>query len=231
VVRGRVETAVKNARISGVITPANNRSAWSAIFVVSTIRKVAVDRGLEAELNGQHLGKNFLLLGNEGHRIYVAEAFRRRQRGIAGTYHSFKIAERAVQVGDVVVQDRQANAIQDVWPYDDIPDLSAQGRAMHCDIVVEIAPGGDSVIAIGGNLGGSVRRRRYPVDGDGMLVVDRERRYTQESDAGDLPPVPVPNPAAGLADMSTGRIFALLSLVEACAVIPGQQMGQDTVIA
>ncbi len=230
-VSGRAETAVRNARLSGVLLPENdpvthrsNRSAWSAIFVVSTIRKVAANLGLEAEVGGVHNGKDVLLLGHEGHRIYVGEAFRRRAAGIAGTYHSFETTERAVQVGDIIAQDRQANSINNVWKYADMSTLASVGREMHCDIVVEVPPGGDHVVTIGGNIGNSVRRRRYPVSADGKLVVSREQYYTQESDTGVLAPIPAPNTANGLASLSTGRIFALLSPVPLCIVVPGTRV-------
>jgi hypothetical protein len=82
--------------------------------------------------------------------------------------------ERSVQVGDIVVQDCQAAGIGAVSAFDNIPELA--GREMHCDIVIDVAA--DSAITIGGNLGQSVRRRRYPLNPDGTLVVARERLYT-----------------------------------------------------
>ncbi len=227
-VSGRVETAVKNARLCGVILPITSRDAWSAIFVVSTVRKVAMQLGLEAEVAGVHQGMNVLLRCHEGHRIYVAEAFNRRAAGTRGTYHSFETTERAVQVGDIIVQDRQAITIGNVWSYAAIPALVTAGREMHCDIVVEVPPGGDHVIAIGGNLGNSARKRRYPVNADGELVVNREQYYTQESDVGVLDPIPALNAAAGLNTMSTGRIFALLSPVPVCVTIPVDQEAPET---
>jgi hypothetical protein len=102
---------------------------------------------------------------------------------------------------------------------------------MHCDIVIEVPPGGGHVITIGGNLLDSSRKRRYPVDADGKLIVDRHQFYAQESDTGVLDPVPAANPASDLQadrlDHSTGRIFALLSLVPFCVTIPGQPATDD----
>jgi hypothetical protein len=227
-VRGRVEAAVRHARESGVITPANTRLAWSAIFVVSVVRKAAIQLGLEAEVGGVHRGKDVLLLGHEGHRVYVAEAFARRAAGTKGTYHSFRTTERAVEVGDIIAQDRQATTIGGVWRYEDIPTLVAAGREMHGDVVIEVPAGGDHVVAIGGNVGNSTRKRRYPVNTDGRLVVAREQLYTTEDDAGLLDPIPPPSAAAGLNTVSTGRIFALLGLVPLCVTIPGQPVKDDT---
>ena len=89
----------------------------------------------------------------------------------------------------------------------------------HGDIVVEVQPA--FVVTIGGNLGLSVRKRRYPRDARGMLVVDRRQLYAQEDDTGALAALPLPT-ALPLADHGTARIFALLSPVEECAAVPGQ---------
>ena len=56
-------------------------------------------------------------------------------------------------------------------------------------------------------------------------MVAREQLSTQENNNGILPALPNVNNAAGLNDLSTGRIFALLSLVETCATLPGQPLG------
>ena len=198
--------------------------------MVATLRAVAIQLGLEAEVLGSHRGKDVLLLGNDAHRIYVAEAFRRRRAGVDGTYQAFDVTERPVDVGDIIVQDRQANAIGDVWRYADIPMLATTGRNMHCDIVVEVTAGGGDVVTIGGNLGDSSRRRRYPIDADGKLVVNRQQYYTQETDAGALPALPGLKAAAGLNTLSTGRIFALLSPTPLCVAVPGQRLGDQTVL-
>lgn len=225
-----VEQALISARQS-----AADRTAWSAVFVVGCIRRAAIGLALEAEIGGTHVGRDELLLGHEGHRVYVLEAFRRRfgpsRRN--GTYHAFRPSERPVQVGDIVVLDRQAQNIDGVWDFDAIPALVG-GRELHGDIVVEVAA--DNIVTIGGNVGEGVRRRRYPINADGRLVVAREQRFTQETPNGNLPAITVnadgrpASPAAGLHDLSTGRIFTLLSPVELCVVLPDQRMDGSVIV-
>ena len=169
-----------------------------------------------------HIGSSELLIPTGRHATYVIGAYSRRfghdQRD--GTYQAFEINEREPQVGGIIIQDRHNNVVG----FHNIPATLAGGRNLHADIIVEADPGHDFVIAVGGNVHHSVRRRRYPLDAARRLVVDRTQLYTQEEDNGNLPAIAAPNPAiAGLNTLSTGRIFALLSPVEACAVIPGQE--------
>lgn len=210
-----VDQALLNARGSRF-----NNFSWSAVFVVSCVRRTAIQLGLEAEVSGNHVGKNELLKAHEGHRVYVIEAFNRRTSGTGGGYQAFRINERTPQLGDIIIQDRQAANMANVVTFDQIPTVLPQGRELHGDIVVEVAA--DHVVTIGGNLSQGVRRRRYPLDANGNLRVQREQLFTQESANGNLPNLPVVNNAAGLDGQSTGRIFALLSLVQVCAAIPGQ---------
>jgi hypothetical protein len=78
----------------------------------------------------------------------------------------------------------------DLVAFDDIPITLSSGRAMHGDIVIQVPEGEDYVITIGGNLGNSARRRRYPLDDDRRLVVNRQQLYTQEDDSGDQATLP-----------------------------------------
>lgn len=219
--------ALQNARKSRQIN-----LAWSGVFIVSCIREAAIDLDLEAMFNGTYIGRDGLLRANGGHRVYVEEAYKRRfgpgQRD--GTYHAFRPDERSVQVGDIIALDRQANRIEVVEDFDDIPGITLRGRQMHCDIVVDVNSASNSLVAIGGNLGNSVRRRRYPLNADGTLVVAEAQLFTQETDTGTLDNVPLVNPGGNFSDHSTGRIFALLSPVEDCATVPGQPMGGGTLV-
>jgi hypothetical protein len=195
--------------------------AWSAVFVVSCIRGAAIELGLERELGGLHVGRDELLLADDAHHGYVVKAFERRfgPDSSDGTYHAFRPDEhpvRPVQVGDIIVMDRQADFISDVVDFDDIPTLLLSEYIWHGDIVVDVAS--SYVETIGGNLDYGVKRRRLPLNsnGDGTLLVDREQLFTQEDDSGNLPALPVVDSAEGLNERSTGRIFTLLSPVASC---------------
>jgi hypothetical protein len=217
-VNALVEAALWDARHSRLNI---DGYAWSAVFVVSCIRGVAIELGLEKELGGLHVGRDELLLADDAHHGYVVEAFKRRfgPDSRDGTYHAFRPDERPVrpvQMGDIIVMDRQADFITDVVTFDDIPTVLLSEYIWHGDIVVEVAS--SYVETIGGNLDQGVKRRRWPLnpDGDGTLLVEREQLFTQEDDSGNLPALPVVDSAEGLNDRSTGRIFTLLSPVASC---------------
>ncbi|RDV24599.1 DUF2272 domain-containing protein [Alteromonas aestuariivivens] len=240
----QLNTAIANARatlLTGVPTthtPANlsaiidnalreawdysvNTTAWSAAFISYCVRNAAIELGIEAMSGSTHVGSDELLIPTGRHATYVLGAYRRRfgPGQATGTYQAFEISEREPKIGDIIVQDRHGSVVS----FNNIPTTLAGGRKLHADIIVEADPGNDYVIAIGGNVDQSVRKRRYPLDATRHLVVERTQLYTQEEDNGNLPPVPAANPAlTGLDTQSTGRIFALLSPVESCAVIPGQ---------
>lgn len=221
-----VEQALAHARQAHLDSGAH--SAWSSVWVSHCVRKAAIDLGLEAMIQGNHSGRDELLRVSGAHRVYALEAHRRRvgPNRRDGTYHAFAPTSRAPAVGDIIVQDRQANAVAQVLSYADIGVL-AQGRKTHGDIVIEVATG--HVVTIGGNLGQGVRKRRFPLDGSGRLVVASNQLYTQEDSAGALAAVPSTTTAA-LASTSTRRIFALLSPVEVCAAVPGQPYGGGVLV-
>jgi Uncharacterized protein conserved in bacteria (DUF2272) len=218
-----VDDALQNARSSKL-----DRFAWSAVFISTCVRRVAIQLGIEAEVSGSHVGKDELLEGTTAHRVYVVEAHNRRfgTPRKDGAFHAFRISERLPQIGDIIIQDRQATSIGNVVQFDQIPTVLPKGRELHGDIVIEVAA--DNVVTVGGNLGpnntGSVRRRRYPLDTTGHLTVQANQLYEQEGDNGTLANISAPTTAAGFDLHSTGRIFALLSLVQVCAAIPGQPM-------
>ena len=209
-------------------------SFWSAVFVSSCIRHAAIQRRIESDASGSYLGRDELLLANNAHRFYLEEAYLRRfgnaNQRKSGTYHAYGPDEVVIQPSDIIVQDRHSNiAIGQVFRFRDIPGIARDGRRLHADIVTEIE--NNSAIAIGGNLGNSVRRRRYPLNQQGRLVIDQSQVYTQESDAGVLPNTPVVvNHPRTLHDLSTSRIFAVLRLVEDCIAIPGQAVTGGTLI-
>jgi hypothetical protein len=198
--------------------------AWSAAFVSACVRGVGVAEGLEAVIppGRTHIGKDELLLPALKHAAYTVEARVRRAATPRrrGTYHAFTPAERPPQLGDIIVQDRR-----DGITAAQVVTLAAlrDDAITHGDIVADVDPA--FVVTVGGNVGDSVRRRRYPRNATGFLVVDRQELYTQEDDAGTVPGLPAQS-SAPLAGHSTARIFAVLSLVEQCAAVPGQPYGR-----
>jgi hypothetical protein len=118
-------------------------------------------------------------------------------------------------------------------------DSQSNQGDMHGDIVVDVVMTGPAPFtpfaeAIGGNVGNSGRRRRYPLDADGKLVISATQNFVQEGNNQAWPALPAA-PTAGtgptnLDGPSTARIFAVLSPVEECSVIPGQQIAPGTYV-
>src|SRR6185436_12442335 len=129
-----------------------------------------------------------------------------------GTYHAFRPDERAPQRGDIIVQDRRTS----ITAGQIVTLAQLSGGDTHGDIVVEVQP--EFVVAIGGNVNDSVRKRRYPRGPNGMLLVDRQQLFAQEDDTGTLPSLPLTS-TQSLDLHSTARIFALLAPVEVCAAV------------
>jgi hypothetical protein len=220
---GDVDMALVLARESH-----HDQEAWSSAFVSYCVRRAAIQLGLETDASGAHQGRDALLRVHGGHRFYLHEAHRRTYAApTEGTYRAFPTANRPVQIGDIIVQDRQTNNVANVWPFARIPDLldpAVGGRGLHGDIVTYVSAG-DHAVAVGGNLSGSIRLRRYPLDANSRLVVAQAQLFTQESATGPLPNLPSINPAPTLQDLSTARIFALLSPVPECRIVPSPLFG------
>jgi len=219
---GRVESAIRQAREAH--TNSGDFKAWSAAFVIACVRGAAITQGLEAMIapGRRHVGRDELLLAALKHAAYTVEARRRRAATTPrrrGTYHAFTPSERAPQRGDIIVQDRRERIT--AAQVETLAGLT-ESLMTHGDIVVDVQS--DFVVTIGGNLGDSARRRRYPRDAQGLLVTERRQLFTQENNTGALPALPVQS-AQPLAGQSTARIFALLSPVEECAAVPGQPYG------
>ena len=226
-----VASAIVSANAS--LRDLDQTGPWSAVFVTSVIRNAAIHLGLEGVAGGTHTTIDEILTASSAHAVYTLAAYQNRfgTNPRRGTYQAFRPDERTPQVGDIIIQDRQKNlTFPNVVAFNDIPTTLADGRALHGDIVVEVPPDDDFVITIGGNLGNSVRRRKYPLDANRRLVVARTQLYVAESDAGVLPALPAVNNAAGLDAESTGRIFAILSPVELCATVPGQPVSGGVLV-
>ena len=211
--RDLVKHSLTNARFSRL--DAESKGRWSAAFVLNVIRKAAIKLGLEAMRGSAHVGRDLLLVGTSAHRVYVLEAYNRRfgTNRSNGTYHAFRPNERRPQIGDIVIQDRRANSIDDVVKFDQIPTILKSEYNLHGDIVVDAPNGADYILAVGGNVGDSVMCRRYPLDLSGHLVVDHTQLYAQEDHTCSFPNVVDTDNSPALHVRSTGRIFALLSLV------------------
>jgi hypothetical protein len=211
-----------NAEIDAALQAAHNSradvEAWSAAFVCSCVRAAAISLQLEGMSGSVHFGKDRPLFISRRHSDYVIKAHEREKAADGGTYHAFAPGSRAVQVSDVIVTDRE----DFIRRPRALP--AVEGAILHGDIVTEL--GIDSsrtpyAEAIGGNVGHAVRRRRYPLDASGQLLLDAQQLFIQEDDAGRFPTFqPLPRAPRLLAPMSTRRSVALLSLVETCSPAP-----------
>ena len=168
-----------------------------------------------------HRGKDRPLKISRRHSDYIIDA---RDRAVPGKYHAFEPAKRAVGIGDIVCTDR-TEFIKS--PGRQTLKGLKTGTLLHGDIVVEIGTGANPYVeTIGGNVAHSVRRRRYPLDKDGKLIVAQDVLIDQEDDSGKfgsggaLPFPKLPFKPTLVDRRSTFRIFALLSPVPDCKTAP-----------
>ncbi|CAM9818524.1 unnamed protein product [Phaeothamnion confervicola] len=116
---------------------------WSAAFISWDIESAGVPRSL--------------FCPSQTHTIYVERMVARAaQPGAA--FVPRRPNERAPEVGDLICASRNGSGTS-------LDNLNR--GAGHCDIVVEVRPG--EVDAIGGNVGDSVTRSVFPLDGAGFL--------------------------------------------------------------
>ena len=83
--------------------------AWSAAWVTACVRGAGIRLGIEAMIQGNHSGRDQLLLASTRHADYTLEAHQRRAgpNRMRGTFHAFSPAARSPEIGDIIVQDRQ----------------------------------------------------------------------------------------------------------------------------
>jgi subtilisin family serine protease len=210
-----LDVPIQNALEFAYQSRADSR-AWSAVFVVSCVRAAAIGLKLEAiDSSGAHGGRDGLLKASPRHADYVVEAREHKRNRVGGTYHAFKPTERAVQVGDIICTDRRS-FIGTAVRLEVLPSRFL----LHGDIVTFVkTENGKQVYAetIGGNVRHTVRRRRYPLDEQGKLIVSPTVLYETEDDQGVFQSVaPLTQAPSMLKPHSTSRIIALLSLVEEC---------------
>ena len=197
--------------------------AWSAVFVGSCVRAAAIKLKLEGVVAGRHEGKDGLLTVSFRHAEYIVAA-RGRKKGKEGAYLAFEPKGRVIKKGDIIATDRvdeitMATRIT-------LPRLPEQ-RNLHCDIVCGVKTDGAQPYAetIGGNVTHTVRRRRYPLTAAGELIVSPTDLYIQEDDNGQFPAFSkLPTTPSVLKPRSTGRIFAVLSLVEGCDMVDDSEI-------
>jgi len=225
-----LDNRIENA-LQGAVHSHNDdatRGPWSAVWVSQVVRGAGITLGIEAFSSGVHGGRNQLLRTTARHAEYAREAHDRTVARRGGAYHAFDPATRVPQLGDIIVQDRSPSDPARSYTFARLATLTR--RALHGDIVVTVNP--DDVVTLGGNVGNSCRKRRFPRNGTGHLVVDIDRAYSQETDAGVLPAVPAAgrpptsdrSARAGHDTHSTRRIFAILSPVQECITPPGQRL-------
>jgi hypothetical protein len=208
----RIDSALQSAHNSRADT-----EAWSAVFVSSVVRSAVLAQKLEViNSKGVHDGKDKLFKVSQRHSDYVIQA----RDSKAATYRAFKQpGDPKVQAGDIIITDRSDFAETPVR----LQDLGRQ--VLHGDIVTDLGSENGQAFAetIGGNVGQTVRRRRYPLK-DGKLIVDHEHLIAQEDDSGKFPALTTVPSRTMLDPKSTGRIFALLSFV--CKELPSAAGGQ-----
>ncbi len=124
---------------------------WSAAFVSWDIESAGVSRDL--------------FCPDARHTIYVERLVERARRP-GPAFIPRRLNERAPEVGDLICAAREGGATT-------LENLD-RGPG-HCDIVVELRPG--QVHAIGGNVGDSVTRSVFPLDGSGFLSPISARRF------------------------------------------------------
>jgi hypothetical protein len=133
------------------LTGLDTEVPWSAAFISWDIESAGVSRDL--------------FCPDARHTIYV-ERMVGRARAPGAAFVPHHVNERAPEVGDLICAARDNGGTT-------LENLN-RGPG-HCDIVVELRPG--QVHAIGGNVGDSVTRSVFPLDGSGFLSPISARRF------------------------------------------------------
>lgn len=120
-----------------------NDVPWSAAFISWDIASAGVPRDL--------------FCPDQRHTIYVERMVERAKKPGA-VFIPHAPGEYAPRVGDLICASRENSGTT-------LQNLNR--GAGHCDIVVEVRPG--EVDAIGGNVGDSVTRSVFPLDGGGFI--------------------------------------------------------------
>lgn len=103
------------------------------------------------------------------HHTYIDQAIRARDLGVdTAAYRAYDVGEQAVEPGDLVCAARRPT-------YNSLDERRSQlgnGIRSHCDIVLKLEPDNDRILAIGGNVRGSVSLKLLPAgyDANGEVV-------------------------------------------------------------
>lgn len=134
------------------------RDPWSAAF----ISWVMCEGGLGSADRFQR---------SIAHHVYVDQAIRARDGGASpAAFAAYDVGAAEVEPGDLLCSSRRRG-------YTSIAARRRHlgvGARMHCDIVVKLEPGRKRILAIGGNVRGTVSLKLLPaVSRDGRLVPTR----------------------------------------------------------
>jgi hypothetical protein len=95
------------------------------------------------------------------HHTYIDQAIRARDLGVdEAAYRAYDVGEQAVEPGDLVCAARRPT-------YSSLDERRSQlgnGIRSHCDIVIKLEPGNGRILAIGGNVRGSVSLKLLPAE-------------------------------------------------------------------
>ena len=131
---------------SGVTT--RWRDPWSAAF----ISWVMCESGL---------GEESMFDRAIAHHTYIDQAIRARDGGSgSAAYAAYDVGEQPIEPGDLLCAARRPS-------YDSLDQRRSQlgnGIRSHCDIVVKVEPDRGRVLAIGGNVRGSVSLKLLPAE-------------------------------------------------------------------
>lgn len=124
------------------------RDPWSAAF----ISWVMCESGM---------GDNRIFDRAINHHTYIDQAIRARDQGIDdAAYFAYDVGERPVEPGDLLCAARRPT-------YSSLDERRRQlgnGIRSHCDIVIKLEPERQRVLAIGGNVRGSVSLKLLPAE-------------------------------------------------------------------
>ena len=136
----------------GVVTP------WSAVFVSWCIKQAGAAPG-EFKFSPQH-----------SIFVYWAIANAEAQRGL---FRAFPISECAPSIGDIIHNNRDGNSFDFAYA------SSHADYSSHSAVVVDTGHDatGRFATTIGGNESDSVRRKRVPLDGNGLIVQRAQSPY------------------------------------------------------